>query len=811
MITRACSALGVVLTLVACGVCLAEGSDKLAIDGQVVDYLARPVAGAEVAVYEWHGIGGSDRGGKLVAPIVKTDSSGRFQCQASVSDQYGTFIVARKKGLALAWDGLNYSRYTKGKGHFLLVLEPPCVLTGQVVDSEGSPVADAQVQALPVTSYLYRLRQRPILAPEEWFTTTTDSQGKLRFTEFAADVAASFRVKAPSRGSVHVVRMDRPASCGFEVWRSDIRLQLADEGSIKGRVVDDRGQPVSGVGLMISPNSSATEVTKSYLARKIASDQNGVFTFDGIPEGLSQIRVLVPEEGPDLWCGKGTDVLVKAGQTAPEATIRVTKGGTLEVTALSAWTKRPVPGAKVGINGRDWRRDKPALTDAKGFARVRAPAGEYSVYVAADEFSTYQSKEQVAAGQTLRYEAALSLAPRVYGSVLDADGEPVNDAAVSIHPFGDHAYTDGNGRFDAAYDTRYGAQGGLVMARAVNTNRACAVDVEDWSRPMRLKLSPAWTLTGKIVGPDGTGIPAARVKLSMSTWRCLTEPGVEVLTDARGRFEMKAIPPVREGFTYRLSLAAAGYGLTRYLRISPNGAPGAVVDIGPTGLPLANQSISGVVVDASGRPAAYVPILVNPLPGVSQSLKTTSTNERGEFVLTRLCKGPIRLQANFGSSPGGSGNLKAEPPAKDLKIILGQDLTHEAGASLLGKRLPDLRELALSSAPIGRRAVLVCFFDFQQRPSRTCVLQLTRQAEQLEREGLVVVAVQAARADEAAFRTWATQVNISSPVGMIAAEEAKTRAAWGVRSLPWLILTDRDHIVVAEGFSIDEVNDKITK
>jgi len=71
--------------------------------------------------------------------------------------------------------------------------------------------------------------------------------------------------------------------------------------------------------------------------------------------------------------------------------------------------------------------------------------------------------------------------------------------------------------------------------------------------------------------------------------------------------------------------------------------------------------------------------------------------------------------------------------------------------------------------------------------------------------------VQAARTDETAFRTWVRQVNIPLPIGVIAAEEAKTRAAWGVKSLPWLILTDRDHVVVAEGLSIDEVDDKITK
>ena len=38
--------------------------------------------------------------------------------------------------------------------------------------------------------------------------------------------------------------------------------------------------------------------------------------------------------------------------------------------------------------------------------------------------------------------------------------------------------------------------------------------------------------------------------------------------------------------------------------------------------------------------------------------------------------------------------------------------------------------------------------------------------------------------------------------------EEKTLNNWGVQSLPWLILTDKNHIVTAEGFSIDDLNEK---
>jgi hypothetical protein len=45
---------------------------------------------------------------------------------------------------------------------------------------------------------------------------------------------------------------------------------------------------------------------------------------------------------------------------------------------------------------------------------------------------------------------------------------------------------------------------------------------------------------------------------------------------------------------------------------------------------------------------------------------------------------------------------------------------------------------------------------------------------------------------------------------MIQGDEEKVRANWGVQSLPWLILTDINHIVTAERFSIEDLGEKIS-
>jgi hypothetical protein len=131
--------------------------------------------------------------------------------------------------------------------------------------------------------------------------------------------------------------------------------------------------------------------------------------------------------------------------------------------------------------------------------------------------------------------------------------------------------------------------------------------------------------------------------------------------------------------------------------------------------------------------------------------------------------------------------------------------------SLLGKPLPELKDskIDLSLADADDKMILVCFWDMEQRPSRHCIIQLAKQAEQLKQKGVMVVAVQASKVDENALNEWLKKYKIPFPVGMVQDDVKKNRFTWGVRSLPWLILTDRKHIVRAEGFGLSELNGKL--
>lgn len=139
-----------------------------------------------------------------------------------------------------------------------------------------------------------------------------------------------------------------------------------------------------------------------------------------------------------------------------------------------------------------------------------------------------------------------------------------------------------------------------------------------------------------------------------------------------------------------------------------------------------------------------------------------------------------------------------------------QEISEEP-PSLIGKSLPSFSNLRFNSVPkhADERAILICFSDIDQRPSRSSITQLARQVEQIEQKGVIVVAVQTSRIDEDTLSEWGIKNNILFPVGVVQGDEQRIRFAWGVRSLPWLILTDREHIVRAEGFAISELNAKL--
>jgi len=175
------------------------------------------------------------------------------------------------------------------------------------------------------------------------------------------------------------------------------------------------------------------------------------------------------------------------------------------------------------------------------------------------------------------------------------------------------------------------------------------------------------------------------------------------------------------------------------------------------------------------------------------------TDETGQSV--SVAEFPVRLLSTDRSQAGVIRIQRRKFRFQEL----------DAAPSLMGKPIPGSEGIDATPAwqsPQGK-SVLVCFWDVSQRPSRHCLTRLAQMAEELSHKGVAVLAVHAGEESQDKLNEWLAVHEVPFPVGIMKADVSDTRFRWGARSLPWLILTDADRIVRAEGFGVDELADKL--
>ncbi len=131
-----------------------------------------------------------------------------------------------------------------------------------------------------------------------------------------------------------------------------------------------------------------------------------------------------------------------------------------------------------------------------------------------------------------------------------------------------------------------------------------------------------------------------------------------------------------------------------------------------------------------------------------------------------------------------------------------------AAKSKLGQSIPDLSHIQFDQFKTEQsegKPLLICFWDMDQRPSRQCIQTLKKKKTHWLNKGCIVLAVHAGANQEKQVRQWLTKAGISLPVGTIEGDPYDTLFAWGAKSMPWLVLTNKEHIIIREGFSISDL------
>lgn len=262
-------------------------------------------------------------------------------------------------------------------------------------------------------------------------------------------------------------------------------------------------------------------------------------------------------------------------------------------------------------------------------------------------------------------------ANEVQGVVRDANGVALEGVAIKIMPMGgrDEIVTNEQGQFTASWNPRvWGDEDTAfyIMARDRARNLAAAVPLNPEAESQDLVLKPAVAMTGRVVDSNGQGIADARIRVMFraSNWgSTMDRPEQFPVTNDRGEYVIPVLPAASR---FALTAMAQGYGECD-LDVETNEPNEGQVSVEDMVLPIADQMISGQVVDLNGEP---VPGLQLRCYGDGQPDSQAATDVEGDFVFEGLCQGIVTINGSTRSSTNMvSCRATVQAGMTDIKLV----------------------------------------------------------------------------------------------------------------------------------------------
>jgi carboxypeptidase family protein len=635
-------------------------------------------------------------GWPLLGPPVQTDAEGAFRMDV---------LTGSKPELSSAAAGffpgeLQAARPDSAEP-ILLKLDPAATLAGIVVDAAGQPLAAVRISADPP-------RSRPGEPPER-ATARSRSDGGFLLTGLRPD--GSYELTAARSGFGRSKTTARTAAAGKKSPR--VRIVMGSGQTASGQVLDDDGQPVSGVGVELEMAGSMDSPPAT-----AESDAEGRFELRHLDAGTATLvlkaegyaplvrpQIEIPEAQPatDL----GTFTISRAVGIEGRVTDR--RGGPIEGA-----TVRVLPAPEDFAMARFFQPSEESRTGPEGKFRVQGLRRgsrynlrvEHPAYVATTAPGVQPPMEEPI---RIEMEEAHSLAGRVTGP----QGEPVAHAALSRVEEMRHGSgmsrsssmlgeTDSDGRFRVT-----GLPSGLLLVEVKAETYASRRETlqmpenGDLER-VEIVLQRGLFLDVRVLDSKGRAqrgffVRAEPQKPSQRENPFLSGEMGPPVTDSEGRIRL----PLRWPGVYRV--------VASRMMTSVSESVTAVAGNTPVELRLPpGFEISGRVVGPDGEGVSGAFIQAETADGGRPS---TRVEADGTFVLSDLPDGEYRLKAEDRQG-------KASAP-RDVRIagasVTGLELTldRESGrATLTGhilglpaEELPRVRVTAYPVATAGRYGV----------------------------------------------------------------------------------------------------------
>lgn len=608
-------------------------------------------------------------------------------------------------------------------GTYRLLIDAPGLGTasaGPVVAPDPDVVIILPGESRSVTGFVTRqghpaARVRVYLGGDAVFeprVTETDGAGRFAFPGLGP---GTYALRAELGELVSPVASDVGVGTSSQLRQVD--LALAPAGTVHGRVVDDRGAPLSDATVRIDL------IPATGLWPPLETDGAGAWTSPPLPAGKYLLRArrpgftarrtaiveVTPGDSPRA-ADATTLVLVRTGEIsgrvvtddgAPVAGARVhDRSAAVEelgvvssaLPAAAAAAALP-PGARPLTEGRTGTRQ--AVTGADGrFVLADVPPGRLRIEILQPSMVPFRGKPLLLPpdGHLELGALTLSRAALVSGRVSDADGMPVAGARVVVRAAAGasaalYAITGMGGDFALPLPP---GDHTLVASREGRSEASTTVHVTAGRTPEAVTLRFARAGTRVVTGviKDNEGRPLAAAHVAAVQQRSATDDEAATadpaalataITDPGGRFRLTGLPDAALRLQirhpryapHRADVAAVrpGAGLAPDLMIRvpvPGGISGEVHER-VTGGPVPSFQI-----EAEGPDGAVVRF---PQPGTRASRRASPFR----FALGPLAPGPWRIRARAaGYAPVEreitvpAATMPGEPSVRDLRLELGR-------------------------------------------------------------------------------------------------------------------------------------------
>ena len=443
---------------------------------------------------------------------------------------------------------------------------------GRVVDGLGEPVPGAEIWL----SERYRNNLGHVVA-------RCDERGSFVLRDVGPDHYLGARCRGFAPSGLRSVR-------GTIGDRLPLVLRLEHDGvALRGRVVDEHGDPVPGALVLLGEEEPASvrledgSFAPAAPPQRARAGDEGRFELESAPLGPQPLQVRASGFAP---LRSSLEVFAGAPNECRLTLVREAR----VVGRVRGPDGRPIAGAWVYTDPPERFASSGAWSGLDGGFELAGLGGERIVLVAQNEEHGRAERElDLAPGETREWEATLGHGPRITGQVLDEHGSPLAGAVVV-------ALDPGNPEQRVRSNTTDGEGSFAITGIAEQAYRMWVQPPLGWRDFPLLEVAEAWPgdaplvlrvpasaergrITAQVCGPDGAPLAGAELQVwhvEERQWRSFVsqaaDGAITVEDVPAGRVELELRHPehpwlhlgekqVTAGATLelgRLELAAAG-------------------------------------------------------------------------------------------------------------------------------------------------------------------------------------------------------------------------------------------------------------